>query len=45
MIEYYKQWLEKYPFVSIEDPFDQDDWESCGKSKVRINETVSGYNF
>jgi len=24
---YYKKWLDKYPLVSIEDPFDQDDWE------------------
>jgi len=28
MIEYYKGWLSKYPFVSIEDPFDQEDWEA-----------------
>merc|ERR1719210_2388500 len=28
MIDYYKAWLDKYPFVSIEDPFDQDDWEA-----------------
>jgi len=28
MIEYYKSWLTKYPFVSIEDPFDQDDWDA-----------------
>merc|ERR1712060_48029 len=27
MIDYYKAWLTKYPFVSIEDPFDQDDWD------------------
>merc|ERR1711904_93663 len=25
LIEYYKVWLAKYPLVSIEDPFDQDD--------------------
>merc|ERR1712113_1116043 len=24
----YKEWFDKYPFVSIEDPFDQDDWEA-----------------
>merc|ERR1712176_1687311 len=24
----YKGWFDKYPFVSIEDPFDQDDWEA-----------------
>eukprot|EP00931_Biecheleriopsis_adriatica_P029083 TRINITY_DN17314_c0_g1_i1.p1 TRINITY_DN17314_c0_g1~~TRINITY_DN17314_c0_g1_i1.p1 ORF type:complete len:624 (+),score=162.58 TRINITY_DN17314_c0_g1_i1:337-2208(+) len=28
LIAYYKSWLEKYPFVSIEDPFDQDDWDA-----------------
>jgi phosphoglucomutase len=28
MIEYYKVWLDKYPLLSIEDPFDQDDWEA-----------------
>merc|ERR1711953_416583 len=27
LIEYYKGWISKYPFVSIEDPFDQDDWD------------------
>merc|ERR1719359_2025394 len=31
MIGYYQEWLNKYPFVSIEDPFDQDDWESYTK--------------
>merc|ERR1712139_342902 len=24
--DYYGAWLDKYPLVSIEDPFDQDDW-------------------
>eukprot|EP00415_Alexandrium_ostenfeldii_P000351 UN0351 len=28
LCEYYKGWLSKYPFVSIEDPFDQDDWDA-----------------
>jgi len=31
LIEYYKSWLTKYPFVSIEDPFDQDDWDAYKK--------------
>jgi len=37
MIDYYKAWIAKYPLISIEDPFDQDDWpayadfmEQCG---------------
>merc|ERR1712157_471573 len=28
LVDYYKAWFSKYPFVSIEDPFDQDDWEA-----------------
>eukprot|EP00929_Paragymnodinium_shiwhaense_P077286 TRINITY_DN397_c1_g1_i6.p1 TRINITY_DN397_c1_g1~~TRINITY_DN397_c1_g1_i6.p1 ORF type:complete len:516 (+),score=185.18 TRINITY_DN397_c1_g1_i6:3-1550(+) len=26
LIDYYKNWMMRYPLVSIEDPFDQDDW-------------------
>merc|ERR1712003_512636 len=28
LIEVYQNWIDKYPFVSIEDPFDQDDWDA-----------------
>jgi len=28
LAKYYKSWVEKYPMVSIEDPFDQDDWDA-----------------
>merc|ERR550532_1248755 len=28
LIDVYKGWIGKYPFVSIEDPFDQDDWDA-----------------
>merc|ERR1712136_43054 len=28
LVDYYKVWLAKYPLVSIEDPFDQDDWDA-----------------
>ncbi|MBP7740712.1 phosphopyruvate hydratase [Candidatus Woesebacteria bacterium] len=28
LIEYYKNWLEKYPVVTIEDMLDEDDWEN-----------------
>merc|ERR1711990_1235854 len=31
LIEYYKAWFAKFPFVSIEDPFDQDDWDAYSK--------------
>ena len=33
MIGYYQQLLEKYPFVSIEDPLHEDDWENWPKMK------------
>jgi len=28
LIQYYKNWLEKYPIVTIEDMLDEDDWEN-----------------
>merc|ERR1712217_576752 len=31
LVDYYMNWFSKYPFVSIEDPFDQDDWEAYSK--------------
>merc|ERR1712137_572855 len=31
MSDYYQNWFKKYPFVSIEDPFDQDDWDAYGE--------------
>merc|ERR1711972_1292158 len=39
MIEYYKGWLSKYPFVSIEDPFDQDDWTAYKKFMDAVGKT------
>ena len=32
LAEYYQKWVEKYPLVSIEDPFDQDDFPAYGKA-------------
>merc|ERR1711953_883413 len=31
LVDYYMNWFAKYPFVSIEEPFDQDDWEAYSK--------------
>lgn len=28
LADYYKAWIDKYPLVTIEDPFDQDDWDA-----------------
>lgn len=41
LIAYYEtEWLAKYPFVSIEDPFDQDDWESYQKFQAAVGDKV-----
>jgi enolase len=36
----YKEFVRDYPIVSIEDPFDQDDWESYGKLTAEIGKAV-----
>merc|ERR1719399_809370 len=40
MIAYYQDWINKYPFVSIEDPFDQDDWASYAKMLKQVGNTM-----
>jgi len=47
LADYYMEWLTKYPFVSIEDPFDQDDWENytafmarCGKEQQIVGDDL-----
>merc|ERR1712216_479212 len=47
MCQYYLDWFKKYPFVSIEDPFDQDDWEAyshfntlCGKDMQIVGDDL-----
>lgn len=36
----YKSFVSEYPIVSIEDPFDQDDWEHYAKMTAEIGENV-----
>ncbi|XP_009623017.1 enolase isoform X1 [Nicotiana tabacum] len=36
----YKSFVSEYPIVSIEDPFDQDDWETYAKLTAEIGEKV-----
>jgi len=36
----YKEFVRDYPIVSIEDPFDQDDWESYGKLTAEVGKAV-----
>jgi enolase len=40
LIDYYKNWFGKYPFVSIEDPFDQDDWATYSKFQEIIGDSM-----
>merc|ERR1712099_11347 len=36
----YKDWCAKYPMISIEDPFDQDDWASYGNLLKDVGSSV-----
>mmetsp|Transcript_23140 Transcript_23140/g.61585 ORF Transcript_23140/g.61585 Transcript_23140/m.61585 type:complete len:449 (-) Transcript_23140:145-1491(-) len=40
LANYYKGWIERYPLVSIEDPFDQDDWDGYRPFTSDIGEGV-----
>ncbi|WP_130864865.1 phosphopyruvate hydratase [Acidipropionibacterium timonense] len=40
MIEYYEKLIEDYPLVSIEDPFDQSDWEAWSAFTARVGDKV-----
>merc|ERR1719329_1325279 len=40
MIQYYQNWIGKYPFVSIEDPFDQDDWAAYTKMMEAVGKDM-----
>ncbi|UKK02886.2 enolase [Theileria orientalis] len=40
MVEYYAELCDKYPIVSIEDPFDQDDWDHYNKLTTKLGEKV-----
>lgn len=38
----YQQFLSNYPIVTIEDPFDQDDWEAYTKFTAAVSQQVVG---
>lgn len=40
MISLYKSLIDKYPIVTIEDPFDQDDWENWSKITAAVGTDV-----
>jgi enolase len=40
MVEFYKNWVNKYPIISIEDGLDQNDWEGWKKLTKEIGDKV-----
>ena len=40
MVAYWKSWSEKYPILSIEDGFAEDDWEGWGKITKEIGSKI-----
>lgn len=41
LIKVMETWVRKYPFISIEDPLDQDDWEHWQKLTKRVGKSIS----
>ena len=40
MVAFYKKLIDEYPIVTIEDPFDQDDWENWTKIVAAVGDKV-----
>jgi len=40
LMDMYKEWIAKYPFCSIEDPFDQDDWAAYSKFQAMVGDSM-----
>jgi enolase len=40
LVEYYKALVERYPIISIEDPFSEDDWEGFGELMKAIGDRI-----
>lgn len=40
LLDYYRKLVEKYPIISIEDPFDEEDWDAFVKLTAQIGEKV-----
>jgi len=42
LAQLYIDWIKEYPIVSIEDPFDQDDWDAWSKYCAQVTNQVVG---
>ena len=40
MVDLFKDWISKYPIVSIEDPLDQNDWEGYAKMTKELGNQI-----
>jgi enolase len=40
MVEFYADWVDKYPIISIEDGLAEDDWDSCKLMMERLGDRV-----
>ena len=44
LAELYQEFIKEFPMVSIEDPFDQDDWEAwtslTANTTIQVNQTI-----
>ncbi len=40
LLKYYEMLVEKHPIISIEDPFDEEDWEAFAKMQASLGEKV-----
>ncbi len=40
MVDYYAEWAERYPILSIEDGLSEDDWDGWGKLAARLGDRV-----
>ena len=40
MVDFYVQWVEQYPIVSLEDGLSEDDWEGWGNLRERLGDRI-----
>ncbi len=40
MVDFWADWMERYPIISLEDPLDEDDWEGWSKLVANIGNKV-----
>jgi enolase len=41
MVDFFQSWITKYPFISLEDPLDQDDWSGWQEMTKKIGKKIT----